>query len=337
MSTENELKRKEEENLRKENIKNVNPKEAEAMRILPVEWSEHKLLPPGVGITPPNALATNNPLFYEPDIFYDGCRNHKKFHVCNGLSGRCICFHCANDRPQCCTKNPDVGKGQFQNKKQCNGGCPEFKPDKTIYTDPNLKIGYLYCEDLVSMGIQRTEDVTSDVNVSYKRVLGFKEENKQIYKTFLTYRVTGIRDTFYVMNALNIQTNPHKIRVITEYEKAQVLKWGWGNGVTKLVRSKMEELDAKYTGERVNYYTTENPTLPSGYPKPYYSFPPMYIYDYDEESPIKRYEKGFNAFNSNGVFDYNDDFTLKRYWWVEVKSIDETNFKYEDLTGYLFV
>lgn len=137
LDTEKNTKHNEEEHLLKENIRYVKPQEAETMRILPVEWSEHSLLPPGVGIIPPNALATNNPLFYEPDIFYDGCRNHKKFHVCTGLSGRCICFHCANDRPQCCTKNPAVRKGQFRGKKLCDGGCPEFIPDKTIYVDSN--------------------------------------------------------------------------------------------------------------------------------------------------------------------------------------------------------
>ncbi len=130
-----------------EGYERVSEDAANALRTDAVPWSDVKLLPQGMGIEPPNGYE-RSPIdsYYAADVFASGRRNHRKFHACHGLNGGCICFHCKNDRPECCTKHCSNGDVWYAEAKACRDcSCPDFVPEEPNKMEYGFRIYSVCC------------------------------------------------------------------------------------------------------------------------------------------------------------------------------------------------
>lgn len=154
----------------------VPDEKAEECRTDRVPWSKYGLMPQGMAVETTSLVrASGKSEYYNPDIKRNGEKYHEKMHACSGLCDGCICFHCKNDRPECCCKIHTTREDEELPEKQCTDStCPWFEPEPISMEHLTLNVVTVYRGKLEFF----------DKNVD-KLVLHVP--NYRVVKQFLTY------------------------------------------------------------------------------------------------------------------------------------------------------
>lgn len=124
----------------------VPDEKAEEYRTDRVPWSKYGLMPQGMAVETTSLVrASGKSEYYNPDIKRNGEKYHEKMHACSGLCDGCICFHCKNDRPECCCKIHTTREDEELPEKQCTDStCPWFEPEPISIEHLTLNVVKVY-------------------------------------------------------------------------------------------------------------------------------------------------------------------------------------------------
>lgn len=124
----------------------VPDEKAEEYRTDRVPWSKYGLMPQGMAVEETALVrASGKREYYYQDIKRNGYKYHSKMHACSGLCNGCICFHCKNDRPECCCKIHTTREDEEFPEKQCTDStCPWFEPEPISIEHLTLNVVTVY-------------------------------------------------------------------------------------------------------------------------------------------------------------------------------------------------